>query len=303
MPFIATKTLEAIAREIEKDQGARYRGILRKTMPQVEDAYRDEQETFRSHLGASLIGRPCAREIWYSWHWTTPPLFDGRMLRLFNRGHLEEGRMAALLLLVGCELYQFDENGKQFRMRGHEGHYGGGLDGVIKNLPDIPDKPVLGEFKTHNDKSFQKVKSEGVRSAKIEHFAQMQQYMGAYQLEWAAYFAVNKNDDELYAELVPFDRENQQRFYDRAGQIVAALDPPPKINQSPGWWQCKFCDQSGVCHGSALPARNCRTCLYGTPMNEGKWVCANEATSYGDLSKDMQLKGCELYQLRASFKQ
>ena len=81
-PRIATQTLATIAAHLERDQGAAFRRHLRHLMPQAEDAYRDEEDAFRSHLGASLIGRECARELWYSFRWTTKPSFEGRMIRL-----------------------------------------------------------------------------------------------------------------------------------------------------------------------------------------------------------------------------
>lgn len=299
---VAVKTLAAIEAAIDKDQGARFRSLLRTTMPLAEDAYRGVEDDFRSHLGASMIGRPCAREIWYGWRWTTARKFEARMLRLFNRGHLEEARFVALLLMIDVQVWQYDENGKQFRITGHSGHYGGGLDAVVRGIPDMPSVNMLAEFKTHNDNSFTKVKKEGVRNSKVEHFAQMQQYMGANKLEWAIYFAVNKDTDEIYAELVPYDAENDKRFYDRASAIINSVAPPVRINNSPGWYQCKFCDQSPVCHGAAVPARNCRTCLHVKPVEDGKWVCTNPAGEKFDRDKDDQLKGCDLYQLNPSFK-
>lgn len=304
----ATKTLEAIDKALRADQGARFRGLLRDLMPLAEDAYREEEDTFRTHLGASLIGRECAREIWYGWHWVTKPCFDGRILRLFNRGHLEEPRFVALLKMIGCEVWQHTENGKQFRISGHRGHYGGSLDGVVRGLPDLdPGIPALTEFKTHNDKSFAKLVSEGVQAAKLEHYVQMQQYMGKYNLQWALYLAVNKNDDAIHGELVPFNEPTFVRFFDRAGMIISQKEPPPRINNSPGWFKCKFCDHSPVCHGPAEPERNCRTCLHSIPGDEGQWVCNVPAQPIGEgageiLSKEKQLVGCDAYQVRPSIK-
>ena len=308
MATLATKTLAAINAALEADQGAKFRGILGTVMPLAGDAYSTKEDKFRSHLGASIIGRECAREIWYSFHWATANHFEGRMLRLFNRGHLEEPRFVALLLMIGCEVWQADENGKQFRISGYRGHYGGSLDAVIRGIPDLPDEPVLGEFKTHGDKSFQKLKDDGVMSAKWEHFVQMQQYMGKNNLRYALYLAVNKNDDEIYAELVAFDQQQYERYAQRAAMIIDTKEAPPKINQSPGWFKCKFCDHRGVCHDdSVLPERNCRTCMWSSVADNGEWHCGNpdtrsEADAQGwedpiAIGKEEQLKGCDRYQV------
>ena len=299
--LLATKTLAAIEEALQKDQGAKYRGFLKDLMPLAGDAYSTKEDDWRDHLGASLIGRECARELWYSFHWTTLKKFDGRMLRLFNRGHLEEPRFIALLMMIGCQVWQIDANGKQFRISRHKKHFGGSLDGVALGIPDMPDEPVLAEFKTHGEKSFTKLAAVGVISAKWEHFIQMQVYMGKNNLRWAIYCAVNKNTDEIHLELVQFDPIQYQRYLDRSAMIIDSREPPPKLNESPGWYGCKFCDSKPVCHGKDLPAQNCRTCRWSTPREEGLWICINPILP-GPISAEQQRLGCSHYELNPVFK-
>lgn len=71
----------------------------------VKDAAEDE---FRRHLGASIIGRDCEREIYYSHRWASPPSFEGRVLRLFNRGHEEEPRFIKWMRMIGIEFEDID---------------------------------------------------------------------------------------------------------------------------------------------------------------------------------------------------
>lgn len=300
----ATLTLEAINDHMAIDQGAKFRGLLRRYMPLAEDAYSEEEDPFRSHLGASIIGRECARELWYSFHWATQKRFDGRMLRLFNRGHLEEPRMVALLAMIGCTVYQYDAAGNQYRVTGHMGHFGGSLDAVVANCPDYMTQPILGEFKTHGDKSFQKLKVDGVIKSKWEHFIQMQIYMGKNQLPAALYMATNKNDDDLHAEIVEFDHVVYQRYLDRSQMIIDSHhnNPPKIMNASAGWYKCKFCDHTEVCHNpKAMPVSNCRTCQFAHPIDEGKWTCNRDYEAV-ELSKSKQLVGCENYALNTSAK-
>lgn len=302
---IAVKTLEAIEKAFQQDQGATYRGLLRQLMPLAEDAYNTKQESFRSHLGASLLGRDCARELWYSFHWSLSKKFEGKMIRLFNRGHLEEPRMVALLKMIGCEVWQFDENGAQFRVDGHRGHAGGGLDAVIRGCPDVPNEPILGEFKTHNDASFAKLQVDGVIKSKWEHFIQMQTYMGKLKLNYALYVATNKNTDAIHAEIIQFDQTQFDRYQARSAMIIDSKEPPPKINNSPGWYKCKFCDFHTICHGGALPESNCRTCEHSSVEDGGKWKCNSPTvvvsftTSFID--KETQLRGCPSYLLNKAF--
>lgn len=58
----------------------------------------------RTHLGASLIGRDCGRELWYVFRWVKQIKHDGRMLRLFRRGHFEEPRFASYLRGIGSDV-------------------------------------------------------------------------------------------------------------------------------------------------------------------------------------------------------
>lgn len=68
---------------------------------------KEQDRQGRHHLGGSLIGRKCKRELWYSFRWAQPPEFEGRMLRLFNRGHREEDRFVEWLRSIGVEHYPF----------------------------------------------------------------------------------------------------------------------------------------------------------------------------------------------------
>lgn len=295
--YLATRTLDAINASLEKDQGAAYRKFLEKVIPHIGDAYRGEDKSpFRAHMGASGIGEDCARAIWYGFRWATVPKFKGRILRLFNRGHLEEARFIALLLSIGVQVFQQDENGKQFRISDAGGHFGGSGDGVGLNIPDVPPgTPCLLEFKTHSEKSFLDVVKNGVQSSKLKHYVQMQTYMRKMNLTVALYGAVNKNNDELYLEIVLLDTIIADQYIDRGRQLVFMPQPPKRISESPGWFGCKFCDHKPVCHLKHDPAVNCRTCFYSRPTEDGKWLCTNPVGLNCILSEDQQLAACSAY--------
>jgi hypothetical protein len=293
---LATKTLQAFEDAVAYDQGAAYRQHLERVLPHIGDAYRGHDDPFRSHLGSSVIGKECERAIWYGWRWAAVPHFEGRMLRLFNRGHLEEGRLIALLITIGMQIYQQDENGKQFRISDHGGHFGGSGDGVGIGCPDLrSDQAALLEMKTHNDKSFKNLQVKGVKDAKFEHWVQMQTYMRKMGLAVALYLAVNKNDDMIHAELVAVDTLAADRYIERAGRIIWMQQPPPKIADSSGWSACKFCDYKPVCKQGAMPAMNCRTCHHAEPQSDGNWICTSTMTRTGTISKQLELTGCEHY--------
>ncbi len=313
---VAHATLNAIDAHIAADGGAAFRVLEGQLFPQAADAYRGaDDDGARSHLGASLLGRECAREIWYKWRWTGAGKghHEPRMLRLFNRGHLEEPRFIAMLMMIGCEVWTHDEQGNQFRISWADGHAGGSGDGVARGIPDLPlATAACAEFKTHGEKSFIKLagkledwrahranpqhvpfKGEGLRLSKLEHFTQMQIYMHKMGLAAGLYMAVCKNTDDVYAEVIMLDTEYAEQFLNRGEQLVYMREPPRKMNESPGFWKCKFCDEHSVCHKGEAPSRNCRTCRSAQVCTDGEWRCGRTTAV---LDKAAQIAGCPSYE-------
>jgi hypothetical protein len=289
---LATKTLALIEQKINADQGSKFRENLGKVISHIGDAYDPDNTPFRSHMGASLIGGECSRAIWYTFRWFTRPNHDARLLRLFNRGHLEEARFIAILLTIGCEVYQQDANGKQFRISHSNGHFGGSSDGIVLNIPDAPNQYVLAEFKTHGEKSFTALEKDGVAVVKPEHVVQMNIYMEKMKIPLGLYMAVNKNTDKIHAELIVAEKEIAESHLELADYLVYLEEPPKKLNESAGYYKCRFCDHRPVCHLKAQPDSNCRTCAFSKPMDNAEWLC----TFTGEiLAKETQLVGCNKY--------
>lgn len=229
----------------------------------------------REHLGASIIGNACDRQIWYSFRWARKVAHTGRVVRLFSRGHHEEPRFIAQLRTIGATVSEIDPaTGKQWRFEALGGHFAGSGDGVVGGLEayGLAGSGVL-ECKTHNDKSFKKLQTSGVLTAKPVHYAQMQIYMHYLGLAWALYVAVNKNDDELYMEVVRAAPAVSEHLIHRAEIIIAHQTPPKRISESPAWWECKWCDFYDICHHGHSMEPNCRTCIMSSPTREGGWRC------------------------------
>lgn len=237
----------------------------------VEEAHK---EKFRTHLGASILGRPCPRAIWYSFRWAKPATFEGRMLRLFDRGNLEEERFISYLKLIGCKVWDTDEKGKQYKIYFCKGHGGGSLDGVAIGICELPKgTPCLTEFKTHNEKSFNLLQKKGLLESKFEHYVQMQLYMDGYKLEYGLYMSVNKNTDELYLEIIKRNKTVANTYQERAEKIIFTDEPMPRISKTPGWWQCTFCDYKDICFNGVNAMVNCRTCMHSKPIEKADWYC------------------------------
>lgn len=248
------------------------------SMPTVDAIYRAREarqgDGWRQHLGASQIGQPCERALWFTFRWATKVLHTGRLLRLFETGQMAEQRFVEDLRAVGVTVHEVDEEtGEQFTVSAVRGHFGGSMDGVAIGILEAPKRWHLVEFKTHSAKSFAALKKDGVAKAKPEHLAQMQVYMHLGGLERAFYLAVAKDTDELYSERIHLDEAVAIRLLAKAERVIAAAQPPARISEDPSFYVCRFCDHAPVCHGETWAPRNCRTCLRSTPVDDGQWHC------------------------------
>jgi hypothetical protein len=243
----------------------------------------------RLHLGGSSIGRPCNRELWYSFRWAATSSFEGRMLRLFARGKREEDVFIRLLQRVGVRV-----DHTQYKISDVEGHFGGSLDAIVSCLPgfDVDVEAVL-ETKTANERRFQQMKHLGVEQTEPQYFAQMQAYMHGSGRLLSLFMVVNKNTDELHAEWVPYKAAVGIDLINRARFIIYTPSPPNRISNSASWYQCRDCVFRPQCHFAEPMRKSCRTCQFSAPSYDGQWVCRRNQNSIIPL--DFMIKGCDDY--------
>lgn len=266
---------------------------LQKIKDNIEDGLEEyslnlHKQEPRTHLGISEIGEDCKRKLYYKFRWFGFEEFNGRMLRLFARGHREEEKYVNYLEGIGCKVFRLDDaTGKQFRFSGVMGHYGGSCDGVAIT-PWYPD-PFLLEFKTHNTKSFTHYVDKGLQISKPKHLDQMNGYGEKLQIQYGLYFPENKNDDDIQVTPIKLDWNRGKELEKKAEEIILAREPPPKISENPAFWSCKQCFANAVCHDEAIPNKNCRSCINSKPTEEATWTCAK----YGLIPKEAIIKGCD----------
>lgn len=255
----------------------------------IEDYYRNRQ-TPVDHpvLRCSKLGEECARLLWYDLHWTSTLTFnEGRMERLFETGHLGEGRMVGDLRTIGVEVHDVDpDTGKQWTVSFLDGHLRGSADGKGWRIPYAdPDECYLLEFKTMNDKSYNDWRKNGVQFSKPVYYSQLQIYMLGLGLKRALFMATNKNTDQVETEIVEFDAGHAEHLLNKAALILSADTPPEKYES----FACRWCKHKPVCQDGAWPRANCRTCIDFVFKNDGGWFCN---LHQHDLSLEMQRKGC-----------
>lgn len=256
---------------------------------------KSQEDSRRGHLGASLIGGECEREIWFSFRWAKVLKHSARMIRLFNRGHLEEFRFEEWIEPICDKFWALHpETNEQIRISDLKGYFGGSLDGVIRN-PCGYEGDYLAEFKTHSEKSFKSLNVSGVAESKPQHYTQMQVYLHHNpKLKGALYFAICKNDDELYVEYIEKDDEHAKWALNRAAKVIKSEEPLAiPSDKAPYNFYCKyFCDFTEICHEGKEPDKSCRTCSFVSLTNEG-WMCSKDSNI---LDLESQKLGCEKYQ-------
>lgn len=251
-----------------------------------------QPDLYLGRLGSSFIGEECLRQVWLDWRGFAREGFEGRMLRLFETGHLQEGRIVADLRRAGFAVWDQQPDGRQYEWQDASGHFITKVDGVIKDVPES-EKPHLLEVKTHNKNSFTTLQKKGVQEAKPTHYAQMQISMALGGFTRALYVAVCKDDEQFYVERIREDKAEQEKLQRKIVRLVDARLRPAGISDDGSSFGCKYCAQRPVCTRQVEPLRHCRTCAMCAPGAEGKWVCElNRHT----LTLDEQRRGCEHYE-------
>jgi len=250
----------------------------------IDAHHQSKDQGARYHLGCSMLGHPCDRWLWLSFRWAVIEKFEGRMLRLFRRGHNEESTILADLVSIGVKIIS-----TQARVN-FGSHVSGSVDAIIENLPEASKTRHLAEFKTHSRKSFDELGKGGVEKAKPMHFVQMQVYMLGLGLERAFYYSVCKDTDRIHTERIKFDEEIAKKFVDRGRRIASAERMPPPLSTDPTWFQCRFCAAHNFCHETKLTKEvNCRTCALSTAKSDSTWHCAKWDTI---IPNEAQKAGC-----------
>ena len=252
----------------------------------------------RPYLGLSVIGHPCVRYLWLNFRWFSYDLQEGRMLRLFRRGHREEETVVSDLQDIGMILEYVLDTQLDLDFGCHVKGHPDGL--ILSGVQEAPKAMHSLEIKSHNRDSFNELVKEGVEKAKPMHYAQMQgEMLGTSmklgrKVDRALYVAVCKDDDRMYTERVHLDRQYAESLIRRGQELAVSDYIPAPISQRPDWYQCRFCRFHDFCHGKVLlPDVNCRTCLHFTAERDGSCTCA--CYDRKAIPEEKQLAGCRCH--------
>lgn len=250
----------------------------------------------RNHLGASVIGEPCEALNWFQFRWIHNSNPGGRMYRLFQRGHREEPFVFQHLRKLDFVVNELDPTlGKQWRLSGIGGHFGGSCDGR-GFLPESYGyaREVGFEVKTANDNQFKKlIKAGTVKTWKPKYARQMDIYGNAWELELFVFITINKNDDEKFIEFYSIEKIEAQRSLIKAERVIRAQSRPPRLSDHPSFAGCTYCDFKNHCHHGAKADINCRSCIHAEAVPDAQWYCNLHKSI---IPRDVIVKGCSAWE-------
>lgn len=230
--------------------------------PIIDAALQAEQakQEPRRYLGGSRIGAACERQLQYEFFAAPKDAgkdFEGRILRIFERGHWAESAVIRWLRLAGVTIETADADGEQFGFSEHGGLFAGHCDGIITGGPGVFGPfPRLWENKGVKAETWNALAKHGLRKEAPVYWAQCHIYMQKFGLAEnpALFSAVNADTMEIYWEAVSYNQSAAEMLDAKAARILRAClagEPLPRLSQDPSFYQCKWCSWRDRCHGKA----------------------------------------------------
>ena len=240
---------------------------------EAENANRPQYEGYG--ISASKLGKECDRELWYDLRWASDPeTFDGRKLRIFERGNIEEDRVVEDLKRAGLTVDEVDPNtGRQWRFSLARGFLRGKADGRVTGVIEAPKARHTLEIKSAKASDWRGVKKHGLRKHKPDHWHQLHSGMAGLGDDRGLYVMVNKDTEEILTERLHFEPAEMTKQEARVERLLDDHTGPQRIADDPAAFACRFCKHSDVCHQAKPARRHCRTCAFFTFTSDGNGHC------------------------------
>ncbi len=207
----------------------------------INDLLSEQKQEPRAYVGASSIGNPCERAIWYGLNHPEYKVVTPKQLITFEIGKRLEAMILDYLakkLLIMSPYTMVHKSYPKFQ---------GNADAVL--LDSNMQKIALIEIKTAKESSFNLFKKKGLRLWNPEYYDQVQSYMGLSDIPVCFELVLNKNTSEFWDEQIEFDAYRYDYLVEKAKRIGEAVCIPPRISNSPSYHRCKMCFYQEACFG------------------------------------------------------
>jgi hypothetical protein len=209
------------------------KGKLTKLLEGVKSTPEDK----RDYIGASSIGHPCWRKIWFDYHG-----YDRGELPIRTRRIFDVGKLLEEYILDQVNLVTPIKRIKKSFVHVNYPWFQGNVDAYLVRIE------ALLEIKTANHASFQQFVNQGLRKWNEQYFGQVQAYMGLSGIPQTYVLAFDKNTAQFHDEFVKFDPEYYEVLELKAKAIHDSESMPPRVSENPLWHLCKMCAFKEVCH-------------------------------------------------------
>ncbi len=206
----------------------------------------------RGYMGLSQAGlvNECQRKAWYMMNGYPAKEHEGRLLRLFRSGDDVETNMVLDLKDIGLTVHSCQkEVGANYGDDTLKGH----IDGIIEGLDafGLGKKPCLFECKSCNDKKFAELKKLGDYGRwNMVYKAQVHIYALLLKLDRIFVAVENKNTSERYFQRFERDSDFALETLQKAFLVKKMQAPPPRCQDRPDFFSCKWCDYYNTCFGN-----------------------------------------------------
>ncbi len=205
----------------------------------IHETLEKQSDEPRNYIGASSIGNPCERAIWYGLHRPEAKEVSAQQRMTFEIGKILEKLIKELLRNSGLIIEDNLRTQSEYYL-----FFQGYPDGFF----NYKNSRYILEIKTANDSNFNTFKNKGLRLWNSQYYDQIQSYMGMSGVHKCYLLAINKNTSELHYELILFDAERYEWLVAKAKRIGEAVIEPPRINGSPSYFRCRMCFYKKICH-------------------------------------------------------
>lgn len=209
----------------------------------IENNLPSSAEDKRNYIGASNIGSDCLRQLWYQYKGYEGIPLTAKQRRTFEIGRRLEGMVIQLLRDAGLHIATIWYDLSDPELDYFQGH----VDAVWCDKDSGEDKAII-EVKTAKDSSFKQFVNQGLKHWNKSYYAQLQAYMGMSEIFSAYILVLNKDNSDIFDELVTFDAEYYETLQFRARIIHEAKEAPCRVSNNPSWWLCKMCKFKEICH-------------------------------------------------------